>query len=76
MKYLVLPFNASLKRKDSAGEAAKQVQKLIDEQTEQGYEFVRLEEITTHVDGTMGCLGIGAKPSSLVIVDVAIFKKL
>lgn len=75
MEYKVLPFNAALRRKDSADEAARQLQQLIDEQVAQGYEFVRLEEITTHVDGSNGCLGIGAKPAFLVSVDVAVFKK-
>lgn len=75
MEYKVVPFNASLRRKDSADEAARQLQALIDEQTAKGYEFVRLEEITTHVDGTMGCFGIGAKPGFMVIVDVAVFRK-
>ena len=75
MEYKVLPFNAALRRKDSADEAARQLQHLIDEQTKQGYEFVRLEEITSHVDGTNGCLGIGAKPAYMASVDVAVFRK-
>lgn len=75
MEYKVLPFNASLKRSDSAVDAARQLQQLIDAQRVEGYEYVRLEEITTNVAGTSGCLGIGAKPSFLVTVSVAIFKK-
>jgi len=75
MEYKVLPFNASLKRKDTADVAARQLQQLIDQQRAQGYEYVRLEEITTCIDGTNGCLGIGAKPSYIVTVSVAIFKK-
>jgi len=75
MEYKVLPFNASLKRSDSADNAARQLQQLIDEQRAEGYEYVRLEEITTNVAGTNGCLGIGAKPAFMVTVSVAIFKK-
>lgn len=75
MEYKVLPFNAQLKRGDTADVAAKQLQKLIDDQQGQGYEFVRLESITTNVAGTKGCLGFGAKPDFLVSVDVAVFRK-
>ncbi len=75
MEYKVVPFNALLKRKDTADVAARQLQQLIDQQKSMGYEYVRLEEVTTCVDGTNGCLGIGAKPSYIVTVSVAIFRK-
>ncbi len=75
MEYKVLPFNASLKRNGSADDAARQLQQLIDQQRIQGYEYVGLEEITTNVEGTNGCLGIGAKPGFVVSVSVAVFKK-
>lgn len=75
MEYKVLPFNASLKRNGSADEAARQLQQLIDQQRSQGYDYVRLEDIITSVEGTNGCLGFGAKPGYVVTVAVAIFKK-
>ena len=75
MEYRVLPFNANLKRDDSANGAAVQLQQLIDEQKREGFEFVRLEDITTNVEGTNGCLGFGAKPGFIVTVSVAVFKK-
>lgn len=75
MEYRVLPFNANLKRDDSANGAAVQLQQLIDEQKREGFEFVRLEDITTNVEGTNGCLGFGAKPGFTVTVSVAVFKK-
>lgn len=75
MEYKVLPFNANLKRNDSADGAARQLQQLIDSQRAEGYEYVGLEEITTNVEGTNGCLGIGAKPGFTASVSVAVFKK-
>lgn len=75
MEYKVLPFNANLKRDDSAASAAGQLQQLIDAQKAEGYEYVRLEDITTNVAGTNGCLGIGAQPGFTVTVSVAVFKK-
>lgn len=75
MEFKVLPFNAQLRRGDSADGAARQLQQLIDQQRAEGYEYVRLEEITTDVAGTNGCLGIGAKPGFVVTVSVAVFKK-
>jgi hypothetical protein len=75
MEYKVLPFNAHLTRKDSADEAANQLQRCIDEMQSQGYEFVGMGSITTNVAGTNGCLGIGAKPDFMVGVDVVIFRK-
>ena len=75
MEYRVLPFNANLKRDDSADNAAVQLQRLIDAQLAEGYEYVRLEDITTNVEGTNGCFGFGAQPGFTVTVSVAVFKK-
>ncbi len=75
MEYRVLPFNANLKRDDSADSAARQLQQLIDRQVAEGYEYVGLEEITTNVEGSNGCFGIGAKPGFTASVAVAVFKK-
>jgi len=75
MEYKVLPFNASLKRGDSADGVAQQLQQLIDRQLAEGYEYVGLEEITTEIEPDNGCFGIGAKPGFTVSVSVAVFKK-
>lgn len=75
MEYKVVPFNANLKHDGSVEEAAKQLQTLIDNQKLNGYEFYRMDNISTNVAGTNGCLGIGAKPGYEASVAIVIFRK-
>lgn len=75
MEYKVVPFNANLKHDGSAEEAATQLQTLIDNQKLNGYEFYRMDNISTNVAGTNGCLGIGAKPGYEASVAIVIFRK-
>ena len=75
MEFKVVPFNANLKRDDASQEAVNQLQKLINQELANGFEFVRLENIETAVAPTKGCLGFGAKPGFVTSVAVAVFRK-
>ncbi len=75
MEYKVVPFNANLQQKDTANAAAAQLQSLIDQYNAEGYELVSLGSIDTYVEGSNGCLGIGAKPGYNTSVEVVVFKK-
>ena len=75
MDYKVVPFNANLKQDEAANVAVNQLQRLIDQELADGYEFVSMGSIETSVAPTNGCLGIGAKPGYSTSIAVAIFKK-
>lgn len=75
MAYKVIPFTANLSQKDGAGTSAAQLEELIELQERNGYEFVTMSSIETNIEGTSGCLGIGAKPGYTTNIAVVIFKK-
>ncbi len=75
MNFKVVPFYANLEQQDGAQVAVNQLQKLIDAELANGYEFVSMGNIETEVAPTSGCLGIGAKPGFSTSVAVAVFKK-
>jgi len=74
MNYLVVPFVAKITHKDTSATVAEQLQVLIDKHTSDGWEFVRLENVETHVAPDNGCFGIGAKPGVNTIYKMAVFK--
>lgn len=41
----------------------------------EGWEYVDMANVDTYVEGTAGCLGIGAKPGYNASVAVIVFKK-
>lgn len=75
MEYKVVPFNAVIRQKDGASQAASQLQSLIDTMKAEGWEYVDMANVDTYVEGTSGCLGIGAKPGYSASVAVVVFKK-
>jgi len=84
MKYSVTPFVAKINSDQGAEAAAKQLEALINENSEKGREFVGLEtvEIIIHFPGNpgnKGCFGIGFVPptppsSDVTKYDMAVFK--
>lgn len=75
MEYIVVPFNAAISQKDSSSTAASQLQSLITNYANDGWEYVRLENIETSVAPESGCFGFGAKPGYTTSVEVIVFKK-
>lgn len=75
MQYRVVPFAASVSAGSSSSTAAAQLEALCQEQARDGFEFVSLETIETHVAGSGGCFGVGAKPPFTSAVSVAVFRK-
>jgi hypothetical protein len=41
----------------------------------EGWEYVRLEHVDTHVAGVSGCFGIGERPALNLSVAMAVFRK-
>ena len=75
MEYRVIPFTANIANTEGAPAAASQLQALITTNAREGWEYVRLEQVETHVAGTDGCFGIGALPASHRSVSMAVFRR-
>ncbi len=76
MEYKVIPFVASLDAKKGTSEnVAEQLESLIKNYTNQGWEYVRLESVTTFVQPDSGCFGLGAKPGYTTTRQMIVFKK-
>ena len=81
MKFKVVPFVAHLTQEETTTAVANQLDKLINDMSEQGWEYVRLENVDTVIKGKAGnegCFGLGATPAEPDISTsymVAVFKK-
>jgi len=74
-EYHVVPFVASIGQLEGAKQAADQLQALIQNLAAQGWEYVRLESVTTFVAGGAGCFGFGATPGTTTAFSMAVFRK-
>jgi hypothetical protein len=75
MQYRVIPFSANIASNEGAGAAAGQLQSMIASLAAEGWEYVRLEQVETHIAGTAGCFGLGATPSFTRSVSMAVFRQ-
>lgn len=77
MEYKVVGFVPSLKQegKEKVLLVAPQLEEVINKYAKEGWSYVRLEQVTTHVKGTDGCFGIGAKPASITSRQMIVFRK-
>lgn len=73
--FKAIPFTASITRNDNASKVAEQIQALIDQHSIEGWEYVRLESVETHIAPENGCFGIGAQPGFTTSFKVIIFEK-
>lgn len=76
MEYKVAPFYPVINRdKDNSNRVAKQLQEVIDNYNEEGWDYVRLESVETYVVPDPGCFGIGAKPGFTAYRQMIVFSK-
>jgi hypothetical protein len=76
MEYKVVPFLATLdQKKQMTNSVADQLEKLIAKFTNQGWEYVRLESVSTYIQPDAGCFGLGAKPGYLASYQMIVFSK-
>jgi hypothetical protein len=73
MEYKVVPFHPTITDKVGTDAAAKELQLLIENITNQGWKFVSLESLTTTVKPT-GCASLGSK-NEILNVQLVIFSK-
>ena len=76
MKYKVVPFTAFLDQKKETDKAvANQLENLIQQYSDQGWEYVRLESVSTYIQPDSGCFGLGAKPGYMSSYQMVVFSK-
>ncbi len=75
MEYKVVPFTASIANNGTANHAAEQLEQLVQQYAAQGWNYVRLEKVTTTVAGNNGCFGLGATPATNTSVSMVVFQK-
>lgn len=75
MPFKAVPFSANITRNDTSEKVAKQVQLIIDKNTAEGWQYMRMENVETSVAPTKGCFGLGAQPGFTTSFQVLIFKK-
>lgn len=79
MQYHVVPFTASIVTGQGAEAAAEQLSEMINHYSSQGWEYIRLESVSTIVTnpGNAGCAGFGAVPQSSTetVVYMVVFRR-
>lgn len=76
MEYKVVPFVASIDpKKGTSNHVADQLESLITAYQGNGWNYVRLESVTTYVQPELGCFGLGAKPGYTTTNQMVVFSK-
>lgn len=79
MQYHVVPFTANIVRGQGGDAAAQQLSEAVNHYAGQGWNYVRLERVSTIVTtpGNNGCLGLGATPTTNIeiIVYMIVFQR-
>jgi len=75
MEFKVVPFMAQITRNETSSTVAKQMQTMIDDNVNQGWEYIRMDSVATAIAGDEGCFGIGAKPAFVTTYNVLVFRK-
>lgn len=69
-----MPFPVVISREDNSDKVAKQMQSLIDQNTNGGWEFISMDNVQTYVAGSNGCFGMGAQPGYMTVHNVLVFR--
>ena len=76
MNYKVVPFVAAIEqKKGTSDDVARQLELLINEYASQGWNYVRLEAVSTFVGPDNGCFGLGGKPGYSTTRQMVVFSK-
>jgi len=75
MEYKVVPFIATInQQKETTSAVADQLEYLIRQFSDQGWEYVRLESVSTYVQPDTGCFG-GGKPGHMAAYQMIVFSR-
>ena len=76
MEYRVIPFYPVINRdKDNSKKVAKQLEDIIENYSNQGWRYIRLESVETFVLPDSGCFGIGSQPGYTAYRQMIVFSK-
>lgn len=75
MQYRVIPFVARISSASGSSDVASQLETLIAGEGANGWEYMQLEQVSTHVMGNSGCFGFGATPGHETSYSVVVFRK-
>ena len=77
MEYTVVPFVPAidLKKRGASNQVAEQLEKIIIDASRDGWEYVRLESVTSYVGPENGCFGIGARPGYETSKQMLVFRR-
>ncbi len=73
--YKIVPYNPSINIDGSVKEIASEMEAIIQARSAAGWEYIRVEQVTTFIRGTSGCFGYGAKPGYNQVLHFMVFKK-
>ena len=76
MKYKVVPFVASIDhKKGTSNDVARQLEQLINQYASNGWDYMRLEGVTTFIQPDDGCFGLVKKPGYQTTRQMVVFSK-
>lgn len=76
MEYKVIPFIASIDRsKENTKQVAEQLEALIKNQTAGGWNYERLESVSSYVQPTQGCFGFGGEQGYSTAHQMVVFSR-
>jgi hypothetical protein len=76
MEYKVIPFVASIDRtRNAQKQVSDQLEEIIQNQATLGWNYVRLESVTSFVKPDTGCFGFGGSPGFTTHRQMIVFNK-
>ncbi len=76
MEYKVIPFVATANQQNmSAKNIAEQLDNLIKVHTDDNWEYLRLESVSTYIQPVEGCFGNTSQPGYMTSYQMVVFSK-
>ena len=78
MEYKVVPLDPTFNSKtatSSSNDAADYLERFVKHYTDKGWNFIRVESISTFVAGDGGCFGFGATQGYTSVKQMVVFSK-
>ncbi|MBL7881358.1 hypothetical protein DD829_20785 [Chryseobacterium sp. HMWF035] len=76
MEYKVIPFVATANQQNmSSKNIAVQLDNLIKTHTDDGWEYVRLESVSTYIQPVEGCFGNTSQPGYMTSYQMVVFSR-
>lgn len=73
--YKVLPFQGYLSHQGNPSQISDELARIINHEAANGWTFVQVRELTTHMAGANGCFGLGTEPSRGFSLVVLVFRR-